>query len=207
MSAIKNILFDLGNVLLNFNHNNARNYFIEIGVEDYDIHFNELYQLNIFNDIETGILTPEIFINTISQQLNGAVSGEHITKAWNAILMDFRKESMMHVERLKERYDVYLLSNTNAIHLDEINRMLQNQLQVQNLNQYFKKAYYSHLIGFRKPDKRSYEFVLDDAHIFAEETLFIDDLSENIEAAAAIGFKTHLLLPGERIENLKTLAI
>lgn len=73
---------------------------------------------------------------------------------------------------------------------------------VEKLDQYFEKAYYSHLVGMRKPGKAVFDYVLADAGISAEETFFIDDASPNIETAAAMGFKTHLLLPGERIEKL-----
>lgn len=71
-----------------------------------------------------------------------------------------------------------------------------------SLDGLFTKAYYSHQIGLRKPDAEIFEFVLKDAGITATETLFIDDTSENTTAAAAAGIRSHLLLPGERIEQL-----
>lgn len=207
MPQIKNILFDLGKVLLDFNFDNARDYFTKAGIIDYDDHVKSLIKTNIFNNIETGAISPEAFISAIGTQLNNNVSKIQIIEAWNAVLMDFRKESLSHIEKLKKHYNLYLLSNTNAIHLEEVNHMLLKQFKVSSLDLYFTKAYYSHLIGMRKPDKKAYEFVLKDAGIAAQETLFIDDLAENIEAAAILGFKTHLLLPEERIENLKSLRI
>ncbi len=206
MNSIDNILFDLGKVLLNFNNDNAKNYFKRLGVENYEVHVIELHAQNVFNKLEKGELSAEQFIKEISKKLNGLVSDTEIQNAWNSILMDYRTESMKHLEKLKKRYSLYLLSNTNILHHEQFNSLLFNQLQVTSLDSYFTKAYYSHQTGMRKPDKKIYEFVLNDAGIKAERTLFIDDLPENIATAQMLGFQTHLLLPEERIENLKSLS-
>lgn len=206
MATIKNVLFDLGKVLLDFNNENAKNYFKKLGVDDYDKHVMALHSQNIFNELETGALSAEQFIKAISQKLNGSVSDADIQNAWNSILMDFRAESMMYLEKLKNQYNLYLLSNTNSLHHAEFDHILFNQLQVTSLDSYFTKAYYSHQTGMRKPDRKIYELVLNDAEIAAAETIFIDDMPENVAAASALGFQTHLLLPEERIENLKSLS-
>jgi putative hydrolase of the HAD superfamily len=206
MATIKNVLFDLGKVLLDFNNENAKNYFKKLGVDDYDKHVIALHSQNIFNELETGALSAEQFIKAISQKLNGSVSDADIQNAWNSILMDFRAESMMYLEKLKNQYNLYLLSNTNSLHHAEFDQILFNQLQVTSLDSYFTKAYYSHQTGMRKPDRKIYELVLNDAEISAAETIFIDDMPENVAAASALGFQTRLLLPEERIENLKSLS-
>lgn len=206
MATTKNIVFDLGKVLLDFNNDNARNYFKNLGIEDYEKHVMALHEENVFNKLETGEISAEGFIEAISQKLNDSISAVDIQNAWNSILMDFRAESMHHLEKLNKRFDIYLLSNTNVLHHKEFNRILFNQLQVKSLDSYFTKTYYSHQVGMRKPDCKIYEHVLYDAEIKASETLFIDDLPENVAAASDLGFQTHLLLPEERIENLKSLS-
>ncbi len=198
-------MFDFGKVLINFDNDNAKTYFKKLGVDDYEKHVMALHAENIFNQLETGEITANQFINSISQKLHGSVSDTDIQNAWNSILTDYRTESMKHLEKLKNRYNLYLLSNTNAIHHEQFDRILFNQLRVKSLDSYFTKAYYSHQIGMRKPDFKTYEFVLNDAGIIAAETLFIDDLQENVAAASSLGFQTHQLLPEERIENLKSL--
>lgn len=206
MTSINNVLFDFGKVLINFDNDNAKTYFKKLGVDDYEKHVMALHAENIFNQLETGEITADQFINTISQKLHGSVSDTDIQNAWNSILTDYRTESMKHLEKLKNKYSLYLLSNTNAIHHEQFDRILFNQMRVKSLDSYFTKAYYSHQIGMRKPDLKIYEFVLNDAGIIAAETLFIDDLPDNIAAASDLGFQTHLLLPEERIENLKSLS-
>lgn len=206
MNAIDNILFDLGKVLLNFNNDNAKKYFIKFGIKDYDEQLKKLHAQNIFIKLEKGEVSAEQFINEISKILDGIVSDIEIQNAWNSILMNYRTESMNHLKKLKKSYRLYLLSNTNILHYEQFNSILFNQLQETSLDGYFTKAYYSHQIGMRKPDKEIFEFVLNNAGIEAERTLFIDDLPENIATAQILGFQTHLLLPEERIENLNSLS-
>jgi len=207
MQTIKNVLFDLGKVLLDFDNENAKKHFISMGVADYDVRVMKLHTQHVFTDVETGKLSEQQFIDKISTELGGHISETEIRNAWNSILIRFRTESMKHLERLKERYGLYLLSNTNAIHHQEFNKMLFDQLNTGSLDSYFTKAYYSYQTGMRKPDIRIYELVLRDAGIEPASTLFIDDLPENIAAASTLGFHTHLLLPEERIENLQLLTI
>jgi putative hydrolase of the HAD superfamily len=109
---------------------------------------------------------------------------------------------MKYLTELKSNYNLFLLSNTNAIHLTEINLLAQQQLHVKELDVFFTKAYYSFKMGMRKPNADIFQFVLMDAGIEAEETLFIDDSKPNIITAKQLGFNTHLLLPHERVEKL-----
>ena len=92
--------------------------------------------------------------------------------------------------------------NTNDIHLQAVIKLLKEQTGRESIDELFTVAYYSHKINYRKPNANIYEFVLKDANIKAAETLFIDDLENNIETAAVLGFKTHQLLEGEKIEEL-----
>jgi glucose-1-phosphatase len=106
------------------------------------------------------------------------------------------------LETLSTKYKLFLLSNTNAIHHEYFINSLKIETNRIEINSLFAKAYYSYEIHFRKPNKDIFEFVAKDARINIAETLFIDDSSNNINTAKLLGFKTHLLLEGERIENL-----
>jgi putative hydrolase of the HAD superfamily len=122
--------------------------------------------------------------------------------AWNAILLKFRVESLSVLEELKKNYNIYLLSNTNSIHLTAFNEILLEQTSKPSLDGYFIKSYYSHLINKRKPYIATYEWVIQDANILAAETLFIDDSINNIIGAKEAGLQTHCLLPQETIQQL-----
>jgi glucose-1-phosphatase len=116
--------------------------------------------------------------------------------------LDWRAESLDFLETLSPKYNLFLLSNTNAIHHEFFHNSLKNETYRAEINSLFTKAYYSHEIHLRKPNANIFEFVAKDAGIIISETLFIDDSSNNINTAKLLGFKTHLLLNEERIENL-----
>jgi putative hydrolase of the HAD superfamily len=104
------------------------------------------------------------------------------------------------LEILKTRYAIYLLSNTNALHLARAFDDLEKDHGVTDFDaQYFDTTYYSHLIGFRKPDPAAFRHVIEDSFLTPEYTLYIDDMPENIRAARKLGFQTHLSPPDEEI--------
>ncbi|SEW13062.1 HAD family hydrolase [Chitinophaga arvensicola] len=196
MQGIKNIIFDLGGVILNINYQLTSEAFVGLGVK----HFNELYTQfhgsSLFNGLETGHVSTEEFLAEMQRHVPEGVTGEQITGAWNAMLLDFPLQRLQLLQQLRQHYNLYLLSNTNAIHLAEFNRLLQESRGIPSLGEFFDKAYYSHLMGCRKPDAECYQMVLDENGLLAEETLFIDDTLPNIEGAKAVGLQTiHLQAP------------
>lgn len=202
MIKLNNIIFDLGGVLLDIDFNRVKKAFQNIGVSDFDQHYSKLQASHLFQNLEMGKISETDFYGAIKKQSLTPLNDEQIKAAWNSILRDFRIESMNFLKELKQHYRIFLLSNTNSIHLKEINNLLNFQLGVDELDNYFEKAYYSQKVGKRKPNSDIYHHVLEDAQLNPKETLFIDDTNVNVEAALKIGFQAHLLLEGERIENL-----
>lgn len=202
MNTIKNIIFDLGGVLLNIDTAKTNAAFESLGVKD----FKNNYTLNkadaLFDHLEMGTISEAEFYNGIRTISGLPLNDADIRAAWNALLLDFRTESLQCLEQLPGKYQLYLLSNTNSIHHTAFHRSFTQQTGRSNFDAYFTKAYYSQDIGLRKPAKEIYDFVLQDAGIKAAETLFIDDLLKNTEGAALAGLQTHQLLPTERIEHL-----
>jgi glucose-1-phosphatase len=202
MAALKNIIFDLGGVLLNIDYNKTKLSFEELGFNDFDHMYSQYSADMLFSQLETGKISNEHFCDYLVKKAGGKINADQICTAWNAMLLDFRKDSLGFLEQLSKTYRLYLLSNTNAIHLQAFGEIFTRETGKASLNDYFTKAYYSNEIGLRKPNEDVFEFVLKDAGITAAESLFIDDSYNNIETAQKLGFKTHLLLSGETIEEL-----
>jgi FMN phosphatase YigB (HAD superfamily) len=203
MSTIKNVIFDLGGVLLNIDYNRTTNAFKQLGYTDFENMYSMLKGNNVFDNLETGHITEDEFYQYMTGAAAGAVSNQQVQDAWNAMLLDFRTESLRHLLLLREKQKIFLLSNTNIIHKKAFDQLFMQQTGIPSLDDYFDKAYYSQKVGLRKPNADIFQFVLKDAGITAGESFYIDDLSPNIETARKLGFKTHLLLPGEKIENLR----
>ena len=187
---------------MNLDYNKTSTAFKELGFGNFDAMYSQFKADELFEKLETGKVSEQDFFMVLQKVADKPISNEQIISAWCAMLLDFRVKSLDHLKILSKNYKLYLLSNTNVIHFKAFHKIFDTQFGGGFLDDYFTKAYYSHCIGLRKPHREIYEFVVKDAGISAEETLFIDDSFPNLAAAIEMGMKTHLLLPQERIEQL-----
>jgi HAD superfamily hydrolase (TIGR01549 family) len=202
MAQLHNIIFDLGGVLLNINYDATAEAFHHLGVKDFNQWFSQYHANELFSGLETGIQAEESFVRQVQSLLPAPASETDILNAWNAMLLDFRISSLQYLQVLAKNFRLFLLSNTNEIHLRAFQRKYAELFPGQVLDDLFEAAYYSHRIGFRKPNAEAYQYVLERHNLLPKETLFIDDSLPNIEAAQKIGIQTIHLLPGLQIENL-----
>jgi len=191
-NSFSNIIFDFGGVLLNIDPDKAVNSFKNIGLEDVQLIKNEYRTNGLFDSLEKGIISADEFRSEIRKHICKDVSDKEIDEAWNSMLLDLPYERLELLSRLKEKHRIFLLSNTNIIHWEAYTRMIRETHGV-NLSDFFEKDYYSHDMGLRKPDTKIYSSVLYKEGLVAEETLFIDDMFANVEAARSVGMKAHFL--------------
>ena len=118
------------------------------------------------------------------------------------MLLDFPKERLDLLQKLKSKYRLFLLSNTNEIHITEFEKSLHKTHGYKNLESFFEKVYYSCRVKMRKPNIDIFELVLHENDLNAEETLFIDDSPQHIEGALKTGIKAVLLNKNEEVESL-----
>ena len=203
MTETKNIIFDLGGVLLDIDFQKTIDAFKKLGIENFEEMFSQINADELFEKLETGSITEANFYSAIKSRTKTNISNAEIDGAWNALILKFRTESLQYLETLSKSYKLFLLSNTNIIHLQYFKQLFTEQTGKPLLDAYFIKAWYSNEIGLRKPGSEIFEFVLQEEKLIAGETLFIDDTLSNIETAQKMGFKTHHLLPTQKIELIK----
>lgn len=201
MAPVKNIIFDLGGVLLNIDFKLTGEAFKQLGVTGFSDFYSKEAANHLFEKLETGFISNEDFYAEMQRYCRPGTSFNEIQVAWNAILVSFRKESVTYLPTLKKRYDLYLLSNTNSIHHIKFSNFFREDFDYE-FDTNFIKAYYSHEMHQRKPYVETYLYVLESSGLDAASTLFIDDTGVNIEGAKRAGLQTHLLLADERIERL-----
>ncbi|MFC2097568.1 HAD family hydrolase [Bacteroidota bacterium] len=188
-SNIKNIIFDLGGVILDIDINSTYEAFLKMGLKK--IRNNEMdndFKSFIFA-FEEGRIKKEEFLSKMSVFINNNTNSEDIYKAWNMMLLQFPNKKIEFLKQIKPLYRTFLLSNTNIIHAEYYNNMLKNKHDINNLTDLFEKVYYSHEIGIRKPDPKAFNIVMDENNLKPKETLFVDDMKENIIAAENLGIK------------------
>ncbi len=201
---IKNIIFDLGNVLIDIDFPRSEQMLKNILGENLLDDLKKINREDIFLQYEKGNISEKEFVSTL-QSLGTDTTTQQIIDAWNAMLIGFKAPRFEMLERLGKKYALYVLSNTNQTHIDWVNEDLKKNHNIEQYEQrFFTKVYYSHEIHLRKPDVEIYEYVLQDAHLKAAETLFVDDNFDNIQAAKSIGIQViHHLLGNEIVDILK----
>jgi HAD superfamily hydrolase (TIGR01549 family) len=200
MEATKNLIFDLGNVLYDIDFTKMYNAFDKLGIPNFENHFTLNKSDQIFFDLEKGLITKEEFCNGFNALYKLSLTKDQIIGAWNALLIGYRGESIDWVKQHNSQYATFLYSNTNQIHYDHF--IPQFELEIGgNFENLFKKPYYSHKMGQRKPDPASFQHILDKEGLVAQETLFIDDNEPNVIAAASVGLQVLYLQPGMRVEK------
>ncbi len=183
---IKNIIFDLGGVLLNIDYNRTKKYFEKLGIKDFDRVFTQYKQSNIADLFETGKATDEAFFKEVTK--GHTISWDDFELAWNAMLLDFPKDRFELLKKLKTKYRLFLCSNTNSIHLKSFRNEV-NKFE-ERFDDLFEKTYYSHLVGLRKPNTEIFQLILDENNLKPSETLFLDDTTIHLEGANKVGIKT-----------------
>lgn len=186
---IKNIIFDLGNVLLPIDYTVSLAKFQQYSTTKLTLDwFNEIAPV-VIEDHEVGKLDNATFCEKLRNYARLHCSDQDIQNAWNALLLKMPFSRFVLLERLAPYFNLYLLSNTNAMHQNVFEKDIVLHTK-KTLSSFFKKAYYSHEIELRKPHTSCYNFVLKDGQMEADETLFIDDNHANILGAMTVGIHT-----------------
>ena len=187
---IKNIVFDLGGVLVDLDFKAAINGLQKAGFANVKEQLQTLHQGGIFQKFELGEMSADEFRTAIRENSTVELTDEEVDKLWNAMLLEIPREKLELILDLRGKYMVYLLSNTNSIHWDYVCKNAFNYRGFR-VNDYFEETFLSYEMHLAKPDKAIYEKVLQDANLLAEETLFIDDSEANCKAAEEVGIHAH----------------
>jgi glucose-1-phosphatase len=190
---IKNIIFDLGGVLLNIDYKASIKAFKELGVINFDEFFTQSTQVHLFDRLDTGEVTPEGFRNEIRQISSVEMTDDAIDKAWNAMLLDFPSNKIPMLEQVGTHYRTFLLSNTNAIHYPAYSQSLKDAHGYESLARLFEQQYLSHEIGLRKPNAEAFHFVVEKNNLDPEKTLFFDDTMMHVQGARRAGIHAYWL--------------
>lgn len=194
---IKNLIFDLGGVIMTIDQNEALRRFKELGVADIERRLDPYTQTGIFGDVEEGKITADEFRAELSRIVGRELSFDDCRYGWLGYRKEVPRRNLDALKRLRgEGYRLILLSNTNPF-------MMSWALTKDfdggegSLEDYFDALYLSYRLGVMKPDSRFFQAVIENEHILPEESLFVDDGSRNVETARKLGFNTMCPKNGE----------
>lgn len=204
--TIKNLLLDLGGVIYDLDFQRSVSAFEKLGVGDFQSVYSHAQQTPLFDLFERGEITIENFRNEIRRMAARQIPSQEIDIAWSALLMGIPESRMKLLEQLSKKYSLFLLSNTNDLHLTAVENYIESTYGLNRFENCFEKIYYSNKMGKKKPDADCFEFVLEDAGISKNDTLFIDDTIRHIDGAKKCGINAiHLDLKKNDIHSLLNL--
>ena len=183
----KNIIFDLGVVILELDYNRTAEAFKKLGVLHFDEIYSKIKQDDFFDRFETGNLSDEEFRATLRKHIPKPVSDSEIDDAWNAMLLTIPETTFELLRNIGSKKRIFLLSNTNHIHVRAFTKIIDRQFGFRNFEKLFEKTYYSCNMNMRKPNLDIFDFVVRENHLNVDETLFIDDSPQHVEGARKYG--------------------
>ena len=194
---LPNLLFDFGGVIINIDYQHTLDAMRRLHRHGSTIDFTQAAQSELFDLMETGRLTPQEFREGLRTTYELDATDEQLDAAWNALLLDVPAERLALIAELRAQgHETALLSNTNQIHIEEINRVLRRQYGFeQGIADCLDRVFYSQQVGLRKPGEEIFRHALREMNWKPEETLFIEDSSQHIETARRLGLHTLFLAP------------
>ena len=202
MQGIKNVIFDLGGVIINLDVNKTIAEFNKLSRISFEEIYTQKAQSELFNALDKGEISTDYFFDELSKQIGFKGDKSELLYAWNAMLKDVPESRLDLLVEMKNNYNTFLLSNTCEPHIEAFELDLEGRYGIKNFDDYFDKVYYSCRVGMRKPDKEIFEHVLRDNHLKPEETVFIDDSIQHIKGAGECGINAFLLEKNMEVADL-----
>lgn len=199
---IKNIIFDLGGVIYDIRYENIPEAFARMGAGNLMEIYSKAKQTDFIDRYEEGLMSSDEFCEEIRRISEVPLTDEQIKEAWNAILIDVPASRVDFLLKLKERYNLYLFSNTNQFNHDCFTAHLNQKYGFDFFDTIFKAAYFSHILHIRKPKSEGFQKIMQEQQLNPAETLFIDDSPQHIEGARRCGLQAYHLQDERSIEFL-----
>lgn len=198
----KNIIFDLGGVIYDIRYENIAEAFIRMGASNLVSLYSKAQQTDFIDKFEEGLISTTEFCKEIRRLSEVSLTDAQIEEAWNAILIDVPAPRVDFLLKLKEKYNLFLFSNTNQFNYECFTAHLHQKYGFDFFGTIFKAAYFSHILHIRKPKTEGFQKILQEQKLNPAETLFIDDSPQHVEGALRCGLNAYHLKDGERIESL-----
>ena len=188
---IKNLIFDLGGVIITLAPDEALRRFKSLGFENAEEQMDAYTQMGIFGQLEEGKISAEAFREELSRQVGREVTYDECRHAWLGYVKEVPQRNLDALLRLRsEGYRIILLSNTNPYMMSWV-RSTEFDGHGHSIDYYMDACYLSYQLGVMKPDTEFFHRVLMTEKIMASETLFIDDGPRNVATASQMGIRTY----------------
>ncbi len=196
-NTIENVILDLGNVLFCIEEQKTYTQLAAlIDTNKCPSDWKNNYFIPHIHRYSNGEISTVLFVNGLIRYAKNHVQALDIIEVWNSMLLQLHPEALSFLCAHHNKYRLFLFSNINDLHYRKFQKIISSICSLEHFEGHFSKCYYSHLIGRSKPDVKAFEWVLEDAGIQPEQTLFVDDKWENTQGALQTGLQVlHLEQP------------
>jgi putative hydrolase of the HAD superfamily len=198
--VIKNIIFDMGGVIVDVQLNRAIEKFEAMGVANAGELIDASHHKGIFMDFEKGNVNIEQFGKMLSNHVGKEISQTDIAEAWKSMISTPPAYKMDYIRNLRKSYRLFILTNNNPVIIGWACSKGFTP-SGDSMADYFDKLYVSYQMKCTKPDLKIYRMLIEDAGINPAETLFIDDSECNLVPARETGMQTLLVENGSDWRN------
>jgi len=194
---LPNLLFDFGGVIIDIDYAATPTAMRRLSRSGSTVEYSQAQQAELFDRLETGHLAPAEFRAGLRAAYDLDATDDEIDAAWHAMLLDVPAERLALIGELRQRgHQTALLSNTNSLHIAEVNRRLAQQYGFKNgIADVLDRVFYSQEVGWRKPGEEIFRHALDEMGWRAVDTLFIEDSPQHIATARRLGLQVLHLAP------------
>jgi putative hydrolase of the HAD superfamily len=192
------LIFDLGNVIIDIDYHQSLRLIKNEVPESLHPKVDVFYQTDFHKAYEKGHIDSSTFRNEVRNYFEQSWDDQKIDALWNSLLGKIPAERLDLVAKLRQRYQVGVLSNTNEIHIDAVYGILQEDFGLSSFNPLFDRVFYSHEMGLAKPSAAIYEQMLLELGTTADRVIFFDDLEANVRGAASVGIRA-IQVTGPRV--------
>ncbi len=190
---IRNIILDLGGVIIDVDIFKTHSEFTSLGVENFELIYSKMKQTHFFDEYDKGLITDEQFRKELRKYLPDSATDLQINNAWNAMLGTIPQERIVYLKSLKKVFRLFLLSNTNTMHVAKFTNIIRNDFGTEILDQIFEGIYFSCRIHKRKPDAEAFEHIISENKLQRNETIFVDDSMQHVEGGIQCGIRSFYL--------------
>ena len=183
------LIFDLGNVIIDIDYQKSMQLIKQEISNEFHEKVDGFYLTDFHKDYEVGRINSDEFRQAVRAYFQQDWSDEKVDELWNSLLLKIPVERLELISKLREKFQVGVLSNTNLIHINAVNRILQNDHSLQNFDPIFDWVFLSHEMGLAKPSAEIYEKMLVDLGTSGDRVVFFDDLIANVEGAKEVGIQ------------------
>lgn len=207
MSKIEYLVIDLGAVIYDINYQKTIDELSDLFGDDLHAFFSKKAQWENVDRFEEGKISGNRFCDFLKNHFKKPeLENEPIKAAWNALLIGFREETVAFLEQLSQTMDLYLFSNTNEFHYNELSERAGQDFMTR-FNNCFKTVYLSHTFGYRKPHASSFTALLEKEGLNPKHGLFIDDTLHHVNGAEQAGMSGYHFQETDRLEKVVPLLL